>query len=126
MELILIVSLVLLIFIFYNFCIFIAPSSILLNVFPLENYQAKHLSWTGYILADSAPQVEDKIKCIMKYATYIVPMILKNATTGLRVFHYSMKHIFKIYWFCIVLLHWCRYLIPRFPRGINEIKHKNR
>lgn len=89
------------------------------------HYQAEHLGWHNYKEPNNK-QLKEKILCFTKYAGYIDPIALDKVNASTKYFYMLFRYIFKAYWFFIVIWHWLLYVMPRFPRGLNEIQSRRR
>lgn len=88
-------------------------------------YQAEHLGWGNYDNPDKV-QINEKVVCFTKYVGYIDPIILSETSDRVRAFHKAFRHIYKAYWFFRVAFYWVLYIVPKFPRNLNETQSKYR
>ncbi|CAC9436125.1 hypothetical protein [uncultured Gammaproteobacteria bacterium] len=90
-----------------------------------RHYQAEHLGWHNY-KEPNKKQLKEKIICFTKYAGYVDSIVLDKVSDRVKYFYHVFRYIFKAYWFFIVVLYWVLYIVPRFPRDLNEIQSKRR
>lgn len=90
-----------------------------------QQYQAIHLGWENYT-SPTQKQLIEKVKCFTKYAGYIDPIVLNKVDTKTKYFYQLFRHLFKAYWSTRVIFYWLVYLVPRFPRRLNEIQARRR
>jgi len=90
-----------------------------------RQHQAEHLGWKNY---EQPPlsQLTEKVMCFAKYAGYVDPIVLNRVGYKTKYFYKIFRYLFKAYWSIKVVLHWTLYILPRFPRGLNEIQAKRR
>ncbi len=90
-----------------------------------NKYNAKHLGWKSYSEPSKAKLI-DKILCFTKYSGYIDPILLKKVGFMYRFLYIYLGFFCRIYWILFVIYYWILYLLPRFPRGLNEIQSSRR
>jgi len=120
----------------YRFDLFVLPSFKMLPghaslvkphyyVCRTQKYQAIHLGWQNYIEPKKA-QLKDKVVCFTKYAGYIDPLVLGKTDVRTRFFYRFFRYFFIAYWAGLVAWYWLLYIVPRFPRNLNDIQSKLR
>jgi len=90
-----------------------------------SSYKANHLGW-GNCKKPNKEQLKEKIICFTRYAGNVDPVVLSDVSRKIRYFHKVFRHMFRAYWFLRVGFYWVLYIVPRFPRGLNEIQFKHR
>lgn len=88
-----------------------------------RKYQAKHLGWYKKQDALSAHYLQEKILCFAKYAAYIEPEILFEASWKYRYYFKIVSPLAKVFWATCVLVIVFLYYLKCFPRKMNPLQN---